>query len=175
MSNPLFHQLLGESFAAIPDSIKKLHDGRTKVLSGRCDVIRGTGVLSRFFGFVTSLPPAGDNQLIKVTIECGPNHEMWIRDFGHAKMQSTLTASSNILFERLGPMRFQFKLEYQRSRNTIKWHLIRVSLLGIPLAVKWFSAVTAEESERDGKYYFEVSAALPLAGMLVQYKGWLSD
>jgi len=175
MTLSLFHKLLGESFDLLPNSLRALHDGRSRAFSGRCDVARGTGVLSRFFGFITSLPPEGDNQPIQVTIACGHDQELWIREFGRAKMKSILTARHNILLERLGPMRFRFKLDYDHSRHTIKWNLVHVAALGIPLPVRWFSAVTAEEYEQNGKYCFNVSAVLPLAGMLVQYKGWLND
>ena len=34
-------------------------------------------------------------------------------------------------------------------------------------------AVRTFESERDGRYHFEVEAHLPLVGLLVRYSGWL--
>ena len=173
MPESLFQQLLGEAFDLLPPPIRKLHDGHSKVLVGHCDVQRGAGVLSRLFGFVTSLPPAGANQKIRVEITCGTDHECWIRHFRRGKMQSTLKACNHILHERLGLARFRFKLVYDDQRQTVSWQLVHVATLGIPLPIKWFSAVLAEESAQNERYCFNVRAALPVVGMLVHYTGWL--
>jgi hypothetical protein len=53
------------------------------------------------------------------------------------------------------------------------WRIRRVSSLGIPLSAKWFDGVVAREFEEDGRYRFDVRAALPFVGLLVHYRGWL--
>lgn len=55
----------------------------------------------------------------------------------------------------------------------LSWHLVRVRALGLPLPVSWFAGVTAREFELDGRYCFDVHAALPGVGLLVHYRGWL--
>lgn len=55
----------------------------------------------------------------------------------------------------------------------LSWRLVRVHALGLPLPVGWFAGVGAREFERDGRYCFDVHAALPGIGLLVHYRGWL--
>jgi hypothetical protein len=173
MSKPLFHQLLDDGFNQLPQPIRYLHNGQSKVLNGRCNVLRGTGVLSRLFAWATSLPPAGDDQPIEVSIECNHHGEVWTRRFGNRRMTSYLSAQGTTLVEYLGPTRFKFMLAYDATTQVINWRLINVRAMGIPLPVSWFDAVTASESVNNGRYGFDVAAALPIVGLLVKYKGWL--
>ena len=46
-------------------------------------------------------------------------------------------------------------------------------LLGLPLPPFMLPPIRTRESERDGRYQFEVEAGLPLIGLLVRYEGWL--
>ncbi|MGO1071164.1 DUF4166 domain-containing protein [Lysobacter sp. CA199] len=55
----------------------------------------------------------------------------------------------------------------------LTWRLVRVRALGLPLPLGWFGGVHAREFERDGRYRFDVRAALPGIGLLVHYRGWL--
>ena len=56
----------------------------------------------------------------------------------------------------------------------LTWRLVRVRALGLPLPLGWFGGVRAREFERDGRYRFDVRAALPGIGLLVHYQGWLN-
>ena len=76
-----------------------------------------------------------------------------------------------LLCERLGPLVFRFRLGVRQGR--LEWSVARVALLGVPLPVGLFREVHARESEQAGRYHFDVAAALPLAGLLVHYRGWL--
>jgi hypothetical protein len=174
MTKPLFSLLLGNSFDELPVEIRKVHDGGDKLLVGRCDVLRGEGFWSRLLASATSLPPAGLDQEISVTIVSTPRGERWIRSFGRKRMSSTLAIEQGLLVENLGPVTFTFNLQYCRASQEIEWALCKVKVLQVPVPVSWFSAVAARESHRDGRYRFDVTAALPVVGLLVQYRGWLS-
>src|SRR4026209_407119 len=53
-SVPLFKRLLGASYERLPAPIRQVHDGREhKVLSGRCCIRRGSGVLASLLGWLT--------------------------------------------------------------------------------------------------------------------------
>ncbi|MGH8078215.1 MAG: DUF4166 domain-containing protein, partial [Lysobacter sp.] len=87
-----------------------------------------------------------------------------------------LWSRDGLLCERLGPVRFGFRLSVEALPHAgfaIHWRLERVRLLGMPLPVRWFTGVHAREYESKGRYHFDVVAALPVAGLLVHYKGWL--
>jgi len=173
MSNSLFQRLLSEQFHQLPGPITALHDGRSKVLRGECDVERGSGFVATFLAWVTSLPPAGLQQPIEVAITCNERGEIWVRKFGARSMRSSLVSQGSTLVEWLGPVRFKFKLVYDAANAHINWQLHHVAVLGVPLPVGWFDRVSARESMRGGKYCFDVSATLPFAGLLVRYHGWL--
>ena len=77
------------------------------------------------------------------------------------------------LEERLGPMCFRFALRVENQATV--WTLVGVKLLGLlPLPLAWFRGVGARESAQSGRYHFDVSAALPVVGLLIHYRGWLS-
>jgi hypothetical protein len=86
-------------------------------------------------------------------------------------MQSQLRQQGALLRERLGLATFEFALS--ASDGVLRWEPRRVSALGLPLPARWFRGVRAAESQRDGRYRFEVEAALPWIGELVRYEGWL--
>lgn len=169
---PLFSQLLGEDFAALPEVVRRLHlrAGPARYL-GEVDVRRGHGLLSRLCAAATRLPPAGSGA-IAVDIDIRPNAERWIRHVrGHA-MASRLWSEDGLLCEQLGLVRFGFRLRVRDGG--IEWAVERVRALGfIPLPARWFSGVHAREAAQGERYAFDVLAALPVLGLLVHYRGWL--
>ena len=138
---------------------------------GEVQVDRGASWLARLCAWVTRLPPAGLGP-IAVDIDAAPQREQWTRHVAGHAMRSRLWAADGLLCERLGAVTFGFRLSVEGGQ--IVWRVARVRALGvIPLPASAFSAVSAREGERDGKYTFDVVAALPLAGPLVHYRGWL--
>ena len=64
-----------------------------------------------------------------------------------------------------------FALEAAADGMALKLQGVR--LLGVPLPGFMSPSVCTFESERDGRYHFEVEASLPLLGRIVRYVGWL--
>ena len=168
---PLFCRLLGESFATLAPRVRALHRLQgTHRHRGRVEVERGRSVLAVLCGRATRLPPAGHGP-IEVEIVSGACGETWSRHVGRHVMRSRLWARDGLLHERLGLVTFVFRLHARAG--AIEWQVERVHALGVPLPARWFDGVAARESEADGRYTFDVRASLPLAGMLVHYRGWL--
>ncbi|MEG3792111.1 DUF4166 domain-containing protein [Lysobacter sp. CCNWLW3] len=167
----LYRQLLGARYERLPPSVRALHErAGLHRYRGQVDSVRGSGWLSRLCAWATRLPPA-TCEAIEVEITADPQSERWLRRFAGHDMPSRLWAQDGLLCERLGLVRFGFALDVEDA--TIRWRVARVSALGLPLPVRWFDGVGAVESEREGRYRFDVRAALPLAGLLVHYRGWL--
>jgi hypothetical protein len=116
------------------------------------------------------LPPAGQGS-IEVEIAADAEGESWARHVGGHVMRSRLRARNGVLHERLGLVTFAFRLDAHDA--AIEWKVVHVRALGLPLPARWFDGVAAREGESDGRYTFDVRAALPLAGLLVRYRGWL--
>ena len=69
-------------------------------------------------------------------------------------------------------MHFRFVLH--TWDGTIFWNVTGARLLGVlPLPAALFRDIRCSEREVDGRYVFDVEAALPLAGHVVRYHGWL--
>ena len=170
-----FPELLGaDAFAALPRQVRALHSVRGHALYlGRADVVRGRHPAARLCGWLAGLPPAGRDVPLAVDFVAVPGREDWLRDFDGVAMHSRLRAGGGLLRERLGPLAFGFRLH--AVPGGLEWTVARVRLLGLlPLPRAWFGGVRCSERERDGRYAFQVRAALPLVGEVVTYEGWLA-
>jgi len=172
----LFARVLGPDFDSLPPTVRRLHEAPGAARwKGEVVVERGRHPLARLFAWATHLPPHGTGPAV-VEIEARDGRERWVRRIGGGAMPSRLWAGTGVtdglLCERLGAVLFGFVLGVEDG--SIVWRVARVRVFGwLPLPARWFAGVVARESERDGRYRFDVRAALPVAGLLVHYRGWL--
>lgn len=168
----LFPQLLDTAFGGLPATVQALHrrEGLRRY-EGGVSIRRGGNWLARLCSAVTGMPPAMTEAPLRVEIEASPGRERWTRNFDGHFMTSHMWSRDGRLCERLGLVTFHFRLGVEDG--VLTWTVERVRALGIPLPASWFGAVQAREFEQDGRYRFDVAAALPLAGLLVHYSGWL--
>jgi hypothetical protein len=172
MTMPLYRRLLGDRFDVLPARVRELHDvAGTSVWTGRADVERGRSLPSRMVATLFGLPPAGRDQALEVTFLPDGDTELWTRRFGDAVFRSMQYKRDGLLRERVGPSTFVFALETSADGMALK--LKGVRFLGVPLPRFLAPTVFTFESERDGRYRFEVEASLPLLGRIVRYEGWL--
>jgi YfiH family protein len=169
----LFARLLGDAFATLPARVRELHRAPGKrSYHGAATVKRGNGWLSRLCGWAAGLPAAAPESQLGVEIAADAHGETWTRNFGAQAMRSRLWQAGSLLRERVGLVTFGFALS--ASDGVLRWDVHEVRALGLRWPARWFSGVHACESEQDGRYRFEVRAALPLVGDLVHYEGWLA-
>jgi hypothetical protein len=172
VSQPLFQRLLGDDFHTLPLAVQALHlrSGLHRYC-GQVEVRRDHNPLSRLLAWATRLPPVGRG-VIEVDIDANENGESWVRKVGASVMPSRLWMQGDLLCEQLGLARFGFRLTVEE--DAIVWRVARVHALGVPLPARWFRLVQARESvDEGGRYCFDVSASMPIAGLLVHYRGWL--
>jgi len=167
----VFPALLGAGFETLPPRVRALHlrEG-VQQLSGEVEVARGTCWLSRLCAWATRLPPAGSAPIV-VEIIAEPGYERWTRHVAGHVMPSRLWPHDGLLCEKLGLVTFAFRLRAEDA--AIVWRVERVNVFGLRLPKARFAGVGARESEHGGRYHFDVAARLPLAGLLVRYRGWL--
>lgn len=171
MGNCLFPRLI-PGFDDLPAAVRAAHGAESESrFAGRCDIERGTSVLSRLLAAAASLPRAGRDIPVRVSIRRDGEREFWTREFEGRPMRSILRAKGGHLEESLGPVRFRFALS--AVDGAIVWQVASVRALGIPLPVSWFSSVGGRESASGGRYCFDVRAGMSLAGLLVHYRGML--
>lgn len=159
-------------FDALPPRVRELHDvTATSRWVGRADVERGRGSAARLIATVLGLPPDGRDQALSVTFEPNDGGEIWTRAFGASVFRSVQDERGGLLRERAGPVTFLFAL--QASGEGLVLILRGVRVFGMPLPRFAHPRVRTFESERDGRYRFEVEGSLPLVGLIVRYAGWL--
>lgn len=167
----LYPSLLGPRMGELSPRVRALHErGGLRRYHGEVVAVRGRGWLARLCCRAARLPP-DTTGAIEVEIEAGARGERWVRRFGGHAMPSRLWARDGLLCERLGLLRFAFALELEQG--AVRWRVRQVRVLGLRLPQRWFDGVSAVESESEGRYRYDVRAALPLAGLLVHYRGWL--
>lgn len=172
VNQSLFQRVLGDDFHTLPLVVQALHlrTGMQRY-RGQVEVRRDRNPIARLLAWATRLPPAGRG-MIEVDIDANPRGEFWIRKIGAAAMPSRLWIQDGLLCEQLGLARFGFRLTVEEG--AIVWRVAHVHTLGVPLPPHWFRTVQARESANDeGRYCFDVSASMPIAGLLVHYRGWL--
>ena len=172
MNRHLFQQVLGDALDGLPPTVKALHsrEGCSRY-RGEVEVSRGKHMLARLLARATRLPPAGRGP-VEVEIDADGHGERWTRHIGGHAMPSRLWSQDKLLCEQLGLVRFGFRLMVEDG--VLVWSVARVRALGVPLPARWFDAVQAREYESEGRYWFDVAAVMPVAGLLVHYRGWLA-
>ncbi len=116
--------------------------------------------------------PSPGNHALRVDFTTRHGVERWTRTFGTRTFTSELSAAKGQLVERFGPFRFQFDLPVDDTGLSMQmrgW-----SVFGIPLPMILSPRTTAREWEKDERFHFDVSIALPLIGPVVRYRGWLA-
>lgn len=173
MQQTMYQQVLNECFLDLPDTLRAMHGALgVAVWAGSANIIRGNHPLAKLCALVAELPPAMQDAPTRIKIIADAQHEIWQRNFGGAKMQSTLRCRNGLLHEALGPVHFRFHLHV--DNGAILWVVHSVRLLGLlPLPAQLFSGVHCREHEEKGRYHFLVEAKLPIIGLLIRYEGWL--
>lgn len=169
---PLYRRLLGTEFDHLPGQVRALHDTTTATSwSGRADVVRGTSLGARVLATLFRLPPQGLDQVLTVTFEPKGRAEVWTRMFGAKHFVSTQRASGEQLLETVGPCTLHMSLHTGGDGLALK--VVAARILGLPVPRFLLPRIRTLETERDGRYTFDVEAAIPAFGQLVHYRGWL--
>jgi hypothetical protein len=170
---PLFARVLGDAaFSTLPHRVQALHRATgTRTYAGSAQVEAGSSWLARLCARATALPSRALIVPVEVEITCDAGGERWTRRFGAHRMPSRFWLAGGLLYERIGAATFAFALHVEAG--SLHWRVRHVRVLGVPLPAALFGGVRAREFEADGRYGFDVQASLPLAGLLVRYRGWL--
>ncbi len=169
----LYRRLLGERFDDLPGQVRALHDVEVECIwVGKADVRRGGNAIARGLASALGLPPEGRDQSLRVTFKPCSGSEVWARAFGTKRFVSTQWAEGAQLRERVGPV--TLRMTMQQDAEGLGLTLAGVQVLGVPLPAVLLPRIHTRETERGGRYCFEVEAFMPLLGLLVRYEGWLA-
>jgi hypothetical protein len=169
---PLYERLLGERFHRLPEAVRTMHEVcRDAGAAGGAEVVRGKNLAARMIARLIGFPPTGRWPL-HVTFRERDGVETWTRDFGGHRFTSRLAEAGSLICESFGPLRFLFTLE--AGESGLAMHLRGWSFLRLPLPRALAPRIAAREWQEQGRFRFDVRVALPVAGPVIGYAGWLS-
>jgi hypothetical protein len=174
---PLYQRVLGAAWDSLPPSLRAMHSvDRAATASGRADVRRGKSMLARLVAALIRFPAAATNVPVEVRFEVRNGRETWTRRFAHRTFRSEQFEGTGryerLLCERFGPFTIGLALIVRDGRLSLVvrgWSFLGISL---PRAIAPHS--DSHESERDGRFHFDVAISHPLTGLIVHYRGWLT-
>lgn len=168
---PLYARVGGQGFEELPDAVRRLHDFHgDSGAEGEATVERGRSTVARILASAMRMPPPGRWPLHVEFRERG-GIERWTRDFGGHRFTSELRASGGRLVERFGAVRLLFDLPC--GRDGLEMRLRRWSFFGLPMPRALAPRIIARETERNGRFAFEVEVSLPWGPRIVRYAGTL--
>lgn len=175
---PLYAQLLGSAWQALPEQIRRLHSVKSQArFEGRASIDRGTGVLSKLIALMMGFPRAGVDVPVSVRFDVADGVETWTRTFADKTFSSRQFAgrgrSERLLCERFGPMTFVMALVPQDAQ--LRLVLRRWTIFGISLPLWLGPRSNSFETVDEHHFRFHVDISHPWAGLIVRYRGWLTE
>ncbi len=178
LSEPIYRRILGSAFNNLSSQVRALHNSPdARQWSGTANVQRGAGLLARLVAATIGFPKAA--QSIPVTVNFSPDGEgeKWTRTFGSQSFHSLQYVGKgrnrHLLVERFGIIEVALALVIDGDRLTLvprRW-----SVLGFPLPKTLLPRGISFETEREGRFCFDVDISLPIVGHIVSYQGSLSQ
>lgn len=174
----LYARLLGDAWNALPPTIQSMHGTPTRLtVSGKANVTRGSGFLTRATARIFNFPQTADNVEVAVTFQRSDTSELWSRTFGRETFSSLQYEgrgrNERLLCEKFGP--FVFSMGLLTDSNRLRFLVRGWSIFGIPLP--GFLAPTGDsfEYEEEGTFHFHVEISSPIAGLIARYSGYLEQ
>jgi hypothetical protein len=175
---PLYQRALGEAWDRLPEPIRAMHTVRgERTVRGEAEVKRGKGLLSGVIGFFMGLPRAGSAVPVEVTFSERTGGELWKRTFAGRSFTSRQDMGKGrcerLVMERFGPVAVAMAATVEGGR--IRLHIRRTTFLGVTLPAFLSPRLdTFETVDRDGRFWFDDRVTMPIAGLIVHYRGWLA-
>jgi hypothetical protein len=173
----LYRRALGDAYLLQSPAGQALHDAGTSRWTGVCSVVGGSTVAARLVALLFQLPSAASGVPIAVDFVTAADGEQWTRRIGDRAMRSYQCLAAGKprgwIVERFGT--FAFDLEMVAAQGELKLLMRGMRCFGLPLPGALWPRIAAREWEEGGRFHFDVEIAMPLAGRLVRYRGWLTD
>ena len=157
------------AFVKLPELVQRAHRGTIR-LSGTVQVERGKG-LGGLIAAILGLPKSNPTATLVVTAWHFSDQMVWSRTFDGRSFESTFVRDEDFLVEKMGPL--SLYLQPMAEGGRLVYRLIATQIGPITLPRLLAPSLTAWESEKQGKYAFEVTVGLPLFGRLIRYAGSL--
>ncbi len=172
-----FQHILSTGFQQLPDSLRALHrPGSRSKWVGEAKIIATSSLLGRMIARTFGFPTQSGSTPVSVEIVSEDGSERWLRNFGGKTFHSILTPGKGrqayLMKERFGPVTANLAIVWKDEKL---WFIPRSwSFLGLTMPRFLTPGGDSFEYEEDGKFHFDVTIEVPLAGHIVTYRGWLT-
>lgn len=172
---PLFRQVLGDDFDALPATVKALHNrfGKT-VYEGRANVKGATGLFGRIAALLVGFPSDMNDIPVRVTLTADDKSETWVRKFGEKTFRSHMSIQEGKrLRERFGI--FSARVNLCLKDGKLLYPVSHGRLFGL-LPLPGFlmpQSIAHERVDEEGRFVFDVLIQFPFGGRIAHYQGWL--
>jgi hypothetical protein len=160
---------LGRTFFKLPEIVQQAHHG-TIQLTGTVTVQRGRG-LGWLLAELLRLPRSNPKAELVVVAWHFPDQMVWSRTFDGRTFESTFRTDEIFLIEQMGGLSLFLEPKVEAGRLVYRLAATRLGPIALPRLLA--PSLNAWESEREGRYDFEISVALPLIGRVIRYAGQL--
>jgi hypothetical protein len=157
------------AFVKLPALVQQAHRGTIR-LSGNAKVERGRG-LGGLIAAIMRLPKSNPKAELVVVAWHFPDQIVWSRSFDGKVFESTFKRDDDLLVERMGPLSLYLQPMCEGGRLVYRLIATQIGPIALPRVLA--PSMSAWESEKDGKYAFEVSVSLPIFGQMIRYSGVL--
>jgi hypothetical protein len=157
------------AFVKLPALVQQAHRGTIR-LSGNAKVERGRG-LGGLIAAIMGLPKSNPKAELVVVAWHFPDQIVWSRSFDGKVFESTFKRDDDLLVERMGPLSLYLQPMCEGGRLVYRLIATQIGPIALPRVLA--PSMSAWESEKDGKYAFEVSVSLPIFGQMIRYSGVL--
>lgn len=173
----LYRRVLGAAYGEMSAAGQRLHEGTVAQWTGRCTVDGASNGLGRLLAALFALPPPGDDAPIEVEFVMRGGRETWIRRVGGRTMRSRqhigVRRPAGWVVEQFGPIAFDLAVLVKDGRLDLVMSGMR--LAGVPMPRFCWPSINANETEKEGRFHFDVEIGLPWIGRLVRYRGFLTS
>lgn len=176
MSDAIFPALLGNTFQALPQSLRELHRGEcSSEWEGKASIRGAQNFAGRVVAALFRLP-ADDHQTdVRVSIEVTRKGETWTRSFGDRQFRSFLSLGTGretgLMCERFGIITVAMAITWQDGKLRFAPRRWRIGPLPLPSALR--PKGDSFECEREGTFAFNVCVEVPIVGLIAAYEGTL--
>ena len=174
---PLYRQILGEAWDALPAPVAELHNltKKEQKAEGIARVETGKHVFARLLAALYGFPRAGAHVPVRVSFQRRDDGELWQRDFAGRKFSTFQSAgrghADKLLVERFGLVVFWMALVLKGRE--LHYVTRRWSIFGIPLPLAFAPDASVYEYANGDDFCFHVEVKHWLTGLLVRYEGKL--
>jgi hypothetical protein len=169
---PLWRRLLGADFERLPGAVRAMFDATGhRFAHGLAEVEVGRSPLARLAAFLAGFPCPGSGIPVTVLFQADGAADIWHRRVAGRRFSSVHLEEDGLLLERFGALTFAFRLAGDAAG--VRFTIRETRLFGRRLPRRLSPRITALQSESGGRFRFEITVDLPLAGPMARLVGLL--